>query len=44
MQIMSLSIFSYHYKAKTVHDFMSSIDIEARQKINKNLDLPKLIF
>lgn len=44
MQIMSLSIFSYPCKAKMVHEFMPSIEINARQKINKNVDLPKLIF
>lgn len=34
MQIMSLSIFFYHCKAKMVHDFIPSIEINARQKIN----------
>lgn len=44
MKIMNLSIFSYHCKAKMVHDFMPSIEINARQKIKKNVALPKLIF
>lgn len=44
MQIMILSGFSYHCKAKMVHDFMPSIEINARQKINENVGLPKLIF
>lgn len=44
MQIMILSRFSYHCKAKMVHDFMPSIEINARQKVNENVDLLKLIF
>jgi len=44
MQIMSLSIFFYHCKAKMVYDFMPSIAKNARQKINKIVDLPKIIF
>lgn len=44
MQIMSLSIFSYHCKAKMVDNFMIGIEVNARRKINKNIDLPKVIF
>lgn len=44
VQIMSLNIFSYRWKSKMVHDFMPSVEINAKQRINKNVDLPKLIF
>lgn len=41
MQIMSLSMFFYNCKAKIVHDFMPSIEINEREKINENVDLLK---
>lgn len=44
MQIMSLSIFSYHSKSKIKHHFMPGIELNARQKINENVDLPKLEY
>lgn len=44
MQILSLSIFSYHRKSKIVQHFMPGIELNARQKNNKNVDPPILIF